>query len=145
MRAKAKKRRRRSSDAHVELTKPQKASKIAKVLDERRRGRGRQYRVRWVGGGFNDCSWLAGRKLKVDGADELSIWEKQKQLKASTFIRWSNILPGTLKILQPLNISGEKFSVNVSSVGEGGTDARQPRQTADGFPVASYLVIQKML
>ncbi|KAJ7788026.1 hypothetical protein B0H14DRAFT_3162833 [Mycena olivaceomarginata] len=73
---------RRSRRAHN--AKPLKASKIAKVLDERRRGRGWQYRVRLVGGGFNDCSWIPGRKLKVDGVEALSIWEKQKQLKALT-------------------------------------------------------------
>jgi hypothetical protein len=61
-----------------------KASKISKILGERRRGRGWQYRVLWAGGGSDDCSWLAGKTLKAEGAEALSNWEKQKQMKALT-------------------------------------------------------------
>ncbi|KAJ7869600.1 hypothetical protein B0H14DRAFT_3132323 [Mycena olivaceomarginata] len=58
-----------------------KAFKIAGILAERRRGRGKQYQVLRDGGDLNKCSWLSGSAMKANGAEAMSKWEKQKQLK----------------------------------------------------------------
>ncbi|KAJ6613089.1 hypothetical protein B0H10DRAFT_1951759 [Mycena sp. CBHHK59/15] len=79
--------RKRTAPAAVRRTsamKQRRPSKICKILGERRRGRGWQYQVLWAGGGSSDCNWLAGKTLEVDGAEALSSWQNQKQLKALT-------------------------------------------------------------
>lgn len=47
---------------------------IDKIVDKRRRGRGVQYLVRWVGYGKDHDEWLPGRQLK--DCEALDVWEK---------------------------------------------------------------------
>ena len=43
------------------------------ILDERPRGRGRQYLVRWVGWGPEEDRWLPGTEL--DDTEALDVWQ----------------------------------------------------------------------
>lgn len=69
----------RSGRVHNSIKKP-KESKISEILEERRRGRGWQYKVIWDGEDSNSWSWLPGTALKVDGREALTAWEQEKQL-----------------------------------------------------------------
>ncbi|KAJ7495689.1 hypothetical protein B0H11DRAFT_1910442 [Mycena galericulata] len=60
-----------------------KESRVSEILEERRRGKGWQYKVLWDGEDI-PCSWLPGTVLKVNGGEALTSWEKQKQLKAKS-------------------------------------------------------------
>ncbi|KAJ7897737.1 hypothetical protein B0H13DRAFT_2337796 [Mycena leptocephala] len=72
---------RRSGRAHDLKKRDQRnESNISEILEERRRGRGWQYKVLWAGGDLSQCSWLPGKALEVDGEEALSTWKKQKQL-----------------------------------------------------------------
>ena len=48
---------------------------IDKIVDERRRGRGKQYLVRWVGYGKEHDEWLPCSEL--DDTEALDIWERE--------------------------------------------------------------------
>ena len=47
------------------------------IVAERRRGRGKQYKVRWVGYGDTDMEWLPGSALKDNAV--LDAWEARKR------------------------------------------------------------------
>jgi hypothetical protein len=49
---------------------------VEKIIDERRRGRGKQYLVKWIGYGDEENRWLPGRDL--DDCEALDRWEKDK-------------------------------------------------------------------
>lgn len=47
---------------------------VDRILDERKRGRGYQYLVRWVGEGAGDDLWLPRREL--EDCEALDLWLK---------------------------------------------------------------------
>ncbi|RDB23372.1 hypothetical protein Hypma_009411 [Hypsizygus marmoreus] len=47
---------------------------IDRILDERKRGRGKQYLVRWLGYGVDSDLWLPGSELA--DTEALDVWEK---------------------------------------------------------------------
>ena len=49
---------------------------IDKIVDERVRGRGKQYLVRWVGYGKEHDEWLPGSELSENAA--LDVWEREQ-------------------------------------------------------------------
>ena len=49
---------------------------VEKIVDARRRGRGMQYLVRWVGYGKDHDEWIPGRMLQDNEA--LDIWEAKE-------------------------------------------------------------------
>lgn len=49
---------------------------VDKIVDARRRGRGMQYLVRWVGYGKEHDEWLPGRMLEDNAA--LDVWEEEE-------------------------------------------------------------------
>ena len=48
---------------------------IDKIVDARRRGRGKQYLVRWVGYDRDHDEWLSGKML--EDTEALDIWEAE--------------------------------------------------------------------
>ena len=45
---------------------------VRDIIDERKRGRGYQYLVRWVGYGPEEDRWIAGSELK--DTEALNVW-----------------------------------------------------------------------
>jgi hypothetical protein len=50
---------------------------VEKIMDERTRGRGKQYLVRWVGFGPEHDEWILSRLLNNEALD---LWEEGKVL-----------------------------------------------------------------
>jgi hypothetical protein len=53
---------------------------IDKIVDERQRGRGRQYRVRWLGEGPEGDKWVAAKEL--EDCEALDKWQQRQGLHA---------------------------------------------------------------
>jgi hypothetical protein len=49
---------------------------IDKIIDERRRGRGHQYLIRWFGYGPEEDQWLP--QLKLNDCEALDMWQKRE-------------------------------------------------------------------
>ena len=64
------------------LTKDGYEHVVDRILDERNRGRGKQYYVRWIGYGPNHDEWIARSKLLENEA--LDVWENRVQPSSST-------------------------------------------------------------
>jgi hypothetical protein len=61
----------------IVTTQGQEEWQVEEIIDERKRGDGHQYLVRWTGHGTEDEQWLPGAQLHENTA--LDEWEARKE------------------------------------------------------------------